>query len=858
MRNNQPVTQKEYPLAEDTLLVSYTDLHGNITLANESFVEASGYNYEELLGQPHNMLRHPDVPEQVFFDFWRTIKDGRPWNQIVKNRRKNGDHYWVEANATPLIEHGKIKGYMSVRRPASDEQIRQAEQAYAAIKAGKIKLREGNVDRLSKRLNPLPHLNPPITTIPAAIIAIFVYIWSLVIGNPPGWLEFLLALITIVAAAHALYFVHRIKQAIDSIDEIANGFLDKPIQTHGENYGGIINRRIKTMQIRLTAADNDSTTQARRSYRMESGLNNLKSNIMIADQNRTIVYLNPSLKSFLKSVEKDFQKVLPNFDADNLIGKNIDVFHKHPQHQIDIIDKLSESYTAKIEVSGHQLQLVMAPISDEEGKRIGTVVDWQDIYQELYVQDNIKKLVRDANAGQLESRLDAGDLSGFYKDLAEEINGLMSNLQNTFKEMSHIIGGLSDRDLTLKPKGRYQGEYKRTFDNLMKGLEDLRIAFCNVDGQSSEVNTSAQQVATSNASLSEAIHSQVQAMENTTQALNGITQQVHETAEKANSSNTLAQQTQHAVESGSQAMQEAIVSMQEIEEVSEKITGIVSLIDGIAFQTNLLALNAAVEAARAGEHGRGFAVVAGEVRSLAQKSAEAARDIKALIETTAEKIQEGTQKVQSTGTALESIIGQVNEMGHNIADIAQNAQKQATGIEQINHSVTSIEKTAHESQSLVLENSSLADYLINVSKSMEELVGRFNLGNCQEHQGQTDMQLQLPAILVVDDTLPNQKVAEAILKNMGFHVDLAGNGREALDQLKHRDYVAVLMDLEMPIMDGFEATKKLRTSGYNMPVFAYTGHDSSLKAKAEAAGMNGWLAKPIKPDHLKGHLGHLV
>ena len=98
MRNNQPISQKEYPLANDALLVSYTDLQGNIVKANEAFVEASGYSWSELMGQPHNLLRHPDVPQQVFADLWATIQDGRPWAQIVKNRRKNGDHYWVSAN----------------------------------------------------------------------------------------------------------------------------------------------------------------------------------------------------------------------------------------------------------------------------------------------------------------------------------------------------------------------------------------------------------------------------------------------------------------------------------------------------------------------------------------------------------------------------------------------------------------------------------------------------------------------------------------------------------------------------------------------------------------------------------------
>lgn len=148
MRNNQPITQKEYRLQEGFLLTSQTDLVGNIIYANEAFVEASGYTYEELMGQPHNLLRHPDVPEQVFADFWGTIQEGRPWRQIVKNRRKNGDHYWVEANATPMIENDEIIGYMSVRTPATREQIKEAEAAYQAIANKKIKLRNGSVDTL--------------------------------------------------------------------------------------------------------------------------------------------------------------------------------------------------------------------------------------------------------------------------------------------------------------------------------------------------------------------------------------------------------------------------------------------------------------------------------------------------------------------------------------------------------------------------------------------------------------------------------------------------------------------------------------------------------------------------------------
>jgi len=849
MRNNQPITQTEYKLPIGSLLVSYTDLHGNITLANEAFVESSGFNYDELLGQPHNMLRHPDVPEQVFADLWQTIKEGRPWNQIVKNRRKDGDHYWVEANTTPIIEHGEITGYMSVRRPATDQQKANAERAYDLISQGKLALRHGRPQKLSKRLNPLPNINPPLTTIPAAILAIAVFTVSFVTGNVPLWLEALLVLMTLIASAHALFFVYQIKNAIQSIDEIANGDLHGEVNTEGENYGGIVNRRIKTMQTRLSAANNDFVTAARKSYRLESGLNNLNSFIMIADQNRTITYMNPSLQAFLKSVEDDFRKVLPHFSADELIGKNIDIFHKNPEYQIEILDKLDDTLSAKIEVAGHQLQLVMSPIYDEEQKKIGTVVEWLDIFQEQFVQQNIKQLVADAKAGKLASRISVSELDGFYKELGQDFNSLMEDLQNTLKQISHVISGLSNRDLTLTPQGKFQGEYKTTINNLMNGINDLRLAFCKMDGQANEVATSAEQVKTSNEQLEHAINVQVEDMRSTSSSVEQISTQVNETAEKAQSSDELATQTQTMVEKGSNAMQEAIQSMHEIEGVSEKITGIVSLIDGIAFQTNLLALNAAVEAARAGEHGRGFAVVAGEVRTLAQKSAEAAKDIKSLIETTAQKIGEGTVRVQSTGDILDEIIGKTREVGQNISDISLSAQDQAKAISQINSAVSRVQQTANDSQELVQENASLATYLGQVSVSMDELVDKFNLGDCSQGSDLDDTS-GLRA-LVVDDTLPNLKVGEAMLKKLGFNVDTATDGKQAVQFTKNNRYEIILMDIQMPVMDGLEATTQIRQSGYHGKIFAYTANScAESKVKIESAGMNGIFTKPLNFDSL--------
>lgn len=136
MRLNMPVTHNEYVLNEGMTIVSTTDLQGNINYANPYFIEVSGFSREELIGAPQNILRHPDMPAEAFADMWATIKAGRPWSGMVKNRCKNGDYYWVLANVTPVVENGRPIGYMSVRTKPGREQIRQADELYKNFKSG--------------------------------------------------------------------------------------------------------------------------------------------------------------------------------------------------------------------------------------------------------------------------------------------------------------------------------------------------------------------------------------------------------------------------------------------------------------------------------------------------------------------------------------------------------------------------------------------------------------------------------------------------------------------------------------------------------------------------------------------------
>ena len=137
MRNNLPVSQHEYEFADGVTLMSTTDAQSHLTYANAAFIQISGFEQSELLGEPHNLVRHPDMPREAFADLWATLKAGQSWTGVIKNRRKNGDHYWVRANAAPMKRNGSTVGYMSVRTKATREEVQASENLYRSFREGR-------------------------------------------------------------------------------------------------------------------------------------------------------------------------------------------------------------------------------------------------------------------------------------------------------------------------------------------------------------------------------------------------------------------------------------------------------------------------------------------------------------------------------------------------------------------------------------------------------------------------------------------------------------------------------------------------------------------------------------------------
>jgi aerotaxis receptor len=271
MRNNLPITQREFDFPEGEMLVSTTDVRGNIIHCNAAFVRVSGYDYDELIGQPHNLVRHPDMPSAAFRDMWGTIGRGHPWTGLVKNRRKDGDHYWVEANVIPIMENGKPAGYMSVRVKPGRPQVRETETLYARMReeaaAGHatLALRQGAVVRAGwrGRIGEWRHGSPTVRLggmLAALVLAGALPAWLGLQGAAATGLQ--LGLTALGAVAIAGWFHRGLALPLREADRFASDLAgcnlrDRPRPSDRRHPLSALMRRLLQIQVNLQAVVGD-------------------------------------------------------------------------------------------------------------------------------------------------------------------------------------------------------------------------------------------------------------------------------------------------------------------------------------------------------------------------------------------------------------------------------------------------------------------------------------------------------------------------------------------------------------------------------------------------------------------------
>jgi methyl-accepting chemotaxis protein len=894
MKINMPITNVEHALTETDSIVTKTDLKGIITYANEDFIQICGFTREELIGSSHNIIRHPDMPVEAFEDLWKSMKAGRPWTGVVKNRCKNGDFYWVLANVTPFYENDQLVGYMSVRTKPSQQQVAEAAEAYRKFRegsAGNLKIQDGKIVKktlvrrfptlenisIKARLlmviaimsivllavggmgllgmskaseglrtvhnnrmlssNQIYHVQKLLLTnrlrissslfnpTPGSIqknlaeveqnIAEITGIWDEYINNslnpdekiladqvtndinrfvmeglqpaisalrnndvvlankliedkvnpfyePVGEgiqqllrvqiglarLEFeagqsryysaretgsvLVASGIILALWLSFSLLRSIARPLNAtirhFGQIAQGNYNNAIDIKCMDEVGKVMAALKAMQIKLGFDIAEAKRIADEHLRIKIALDDVSTGVMIADNDRNIIYANKSVVKMFGEAEADIRKLLPNFSINSLVGTNIDRFHKEASHQAQLIaDATGCLSPVSINLGERYMVVTVSPVINAKGKRMGSVAEWLDRTSEVMVEKEVAVILVAAVMGDFTQRIVMQGKTGFYRELSESINQLMQTSESGLNETVRVFNALSHGDLTEKIINHYSGTFGQLKEDANSTVDDLKDTIGQIKDVAESIHTAAKEIAHGNTSLSHRTEVQAASLQQTTASMQKLTATVHQNSDNAKHASELAVSASNTAGKGVSVISQVVKMMEAINESSRKVVEIITVIDSIAFQTNILALNAAVEAARAGEQGRGFAVVAEEVRNLAQRAASAAGEIKNLIGDSVEKVEDGSKLVSQAGKTMEDIVNSIRGVTAIMSEISAASAEQTAGIEQVNLAICQMDDVTQQNAALVEQATAAAESLEEQTQHLTVTVTHFKM-----------------------------------------------------------------------------------------------------------------------------------
>jgi methyl-accepting chemotaxis protein len=655
---------------------------------------------------------------------------GKHLDQLVKNRDEIGNIVGeMQKHSMEADEKKQFDAYAAARGRYVTEGLNPAREALLA----------GEYDRANGIL--LTKINPLYAAATNAADAYTKYITEEGKGDyEDGLRDFAvernlilgIGLLALAFLAAFGYFVTRgitlpLRRSVDIANAIAEGKLDNDIESDGRNEMSTLLAALRSMQTRLLASIETERRQADETLRIKIALDNVSTGVMIANNERTIIYANNAVKRVLKGAEPAIRKQLPNFDADNMIGVNIDSFHKNPKHQADLLARFTSTYVANLEISDRFMRVSASPVINDKGERLGAVAEWLDRTNEVRVEKEVADMVDGALRGNFTTRLTLEGKEGFFKQLSEGLNQLSEVTQTGLTDVAQILQRVASGDLTQKIDAEYEGIFGQLKDDTNTTIERLREVVGRIKDATEAINIASQEIAAGNADLSSRTEEQASSLEETSSAMEQLNATVRQNADNARQANDLAKTSNAGVVKGGEVVKQVVVTMGEIQASSKKISDIIGVIDSIAFQTNILALNAAVEAARAGEQGRGFAVVASEVRNLAQRSATAAKEIKTLIAESVDKVESGARLVQEAGTTMDEVVASFQQVAGLVTEIASASKEQSSGIEQTTQAVGQMDEVTQQNAALVEEAAAAAESLEEQARGLVQTVSMFKL-----------------------------------------------------------------------------------------------------------------------------------
>ncbi len=530
-----------------------------------------------------------------------------------------------------------------------------------------------------------------------------------------------------------LYFGFRraLLEAIGAIragaERIANGDLTQSVTVAGDDELAQIGQAVNRMQENLHQSLERERIAAAENLRIRIALDNVSTGVMIADNERKVIYANKAVVAVLRGAQDDIRRQLPAFDADRLVGTNIDSFHKHPAHQAKLLSELTGTHVAHLEIGARHMTVAANPVIDPAGQRLGAVAEWRDRTQEVRAEQALKELLGAAVQGDFSRRIDADAMQGFFHEMATGMNQLTDIVARSLDDIARVLNAVAGGNLSRQIEADYAGTLGQLKNDTNATVTQLRDVVGQIIAATEAINTAAKEIAAGNQDLSSRTEEQASSLEETASSMEQLNATVKQNAESARQANALATRSNEVAARGGEMVKQVVATMSGIQASSKKIADIVGVIDSIAFQTNILALNAAVEAARAGEQGRGFAVVATEVRNLAQRSATAAKEIKALIAESVDKVEGGAQLVNEAGTTMDEVVTSFQQVARLVVDISNASREQSGGIEQVTQAVSQMDEVTQQNAALVEQAAAAAESLEEQAQGLRQAVAMFRL-----------------------------------------------------------------------------------------------------------------------------------